>query len=29
MNTTQVTLVKGDPRGISIARHLSDATIAI
>lgn len=28
MNSAQVTLVKGDLRGISIARHLSDATIA-
>lgn len=27
MNSAQVTLVKGDLRGISIARHLSDATI--
>ena len=28
MNSAQVTLVKGDLRGISIARHLSDQTIA-
>ena len=28
MNSAQVTLVKGDLRGILIARHLSDATIA-
>ncbi|WHQ45934.1 heavy metal translocating P-type ATPase [Alcaligenes faecalis] len=28
MNSAQVTLVKGDLRGISIARHLSDATVA-
>ncbi|AWB33928.1 copper-transporting ATPase [Orrella marina] len=28
MNSAQVTLVKGDLRGISIARHLSDKTIA-
>ncbi|PLC47943.1 copper-translocating P-type ATPase [Pollutimonas subterranea] len=28
MNSAQVTLVKGDLRGISIARHLSEATIA-
>ncbi|PLC48604.1 copper-translocating P-type ATPase [Pollutimonas subterranea] len=28
MNSAQVTLVRGDLRGISIARHLSDATIA-
>src|SRR3546814_16251422 len=28
MNSAQVTLVKGDLRGISVARHLSDATIA-
>ncbi len=28
MNSAQVTLVKGDLRGISIARHVSDATIA-
>ncbi|MBP6017899.1 MAG: copper-translocating P-type ATPase [Burkholderiaceae bacterium] len=28
MSSAQVTLVKGDLRGISIARHLSDATIA-
>ncbi|KAA0889341.1 heavy metal translocating P-type ATPase [Pusillimonas sp. ANT_WB101] len=28
MNSAQVTLVKGDLRGISTARHLSDATIA-
>lgn len=27
MNSAQVTLVKGDLRGISIARHLSDATV--
>lgn len=28
MNSAQVTLVKGDLRGISIARHLSDKTVA-
>ncbi len=28
MNSAQVTLVKGDLRGLSIARHLSDATVA-
>lgn len=28
MNSAQVTLVRGDLRGISIARHLSDQTIA-
>ncbi|RTZ48076.1 heavy metal translocating P-type ATPase [Candidimonas sp. SYP-B2681] len=28
MNSAQVTLVKGDLRGISIARHLSDLTVA-
>ncbi len=28
MNSAQVTLVKGDLRGISIARHLSDSTVA-
>jgi Cu+-exporting ATPase len=28
MNSAQVTLVKGDLRGISIARQLSDATVA-
>src|SRR3546814_11279640 len=28
MNSAQVTLVKGDLRSISIARHLSDKTIA-
>src|SRR3546814_15748051 len=28
MNSAQVTLVKGDLRGISVARHLSYATIA-
>jgi len=28
MNSAQVTLVKGDLRGISTARHLSDLTVA-
>src|SRR5690606_2244199 len=28
MNSAQVTLVKGDLRGISIARHLSEQTVA-
>lgn len=28
MNSAQITLVKGDLRGISIARHLSDKTVA-
>ncbi|HUH59982.1 MAG TPA: copper-translocating P-type ATPase [Candidimonas sp.] len=28
MNSAQVTLVKGDLRGISVARHLSDSTVA-
>lgn len=28
MNSAQVTLVKGDLRGISLARHLSDQTVA-
>lgn len=28
MNSAQVTLVKGDLRGISIARHLSDSTVS-
>ncbi len=28
MNSAQVTLIKGDLRGISVARHLSEATIA-
>ncbi|MDP1776538.1 MAG: HAD-IC family P-type ATPase, partial [Moraxellaceae bacterium] len=28
MNSAQVTLVKGDLRGISTARHLSDSTVA-
>jgi len=28
MNSAQVTLIKGDLRGISTARHLSDSTVA-
>jgi P-type Cu+ transporter len=28
MNSAQVTLVKGDLRGISVARHISEATVA-
>lgn len=28
MNSAQITLVKGDLRGISTARHLSDLTVA-